>query len=177
MFSGTSASSPITAGIAALLWQRFPHYTRDSIIHRIKATARADSFTGNVPNNKAGWGKVDAFKALANEDTNLDHACDAKVCRISTPPPPPSPPPVLADFLQVFPNPTPGPIQIRYRSSEKLTVEIFNSAGQKVFITNLPVTGQVLIYDTNLRHLSEGIYYLRATGKEKLMIEKILLVR
>ncbi len=177
MFSGTSASSPITAGIAALLWQRFPHYTRDSIIYRIKATARADSFTGIVPNNKAGWGKVDAFKALTNEDTNLDHACDAKVCRITTPPPPPLPPPVLADFLQVFPNPSPGPIQIRYRSSEKMMVEIFNSAGQKVSVTTLPVTGQVLLYDINLRHLSEGIYYLRATGKEKLLIEKILLVR
>jgi subtilisin family serine protease len=61
---GTSMASPVVSGAAALYLQRCPNAPQAEIIAAILATARADNFTGALPNNNWGYGKLDAFEAL-----------------------------------------------------------------------------------------------------------------
>jgi minor extracellular serine protease Vpr len=178
MFGGTSASSPITAGIAALVWEKFPWYTRDSVIYRIKSTAYSDTYTSSVPNNLAGWGKADAFKALTDINTDISEACnDFKVCTLFVPPPPPRPTPPPVNAVEVYPNPSTGMLSIKYTSIEPLRVSIYNSVGQLVKATILPTSPQSQIQTVQLHQLAEGIYFLRFTGKEFTSTSTLLMRR
>lgn len=61
---GTSAASPVVAGAAALYLQKCPVASAAEVKNALLTTARTDTFTGNVPNNRWGVGKLDAFGAL-----------------------------------------------------------------------------------------------------------------
>lgn len=66
-FAGTSMSAPHVTGGAALLlaqsaWANSPPSRARS---RLEGTARADAFTGSVPNRTWGYGKLDLAAALA----------------------------------------------------------------------------------------------------------------
>jgi subtilisin family serine protease len=67
--SGTSFSTPLTAGVAALILSAHPTSTPMQVRDRLISTARAlyDTSAGMVthPNNFYGWGMVDAAKAVA----------------------------------------------------------------------------------------------------------------
>ena len=56
---GSSVSTATAAGIAALVWSRFPNYTRENVINKLTVTA------SNYPtkNNNYGWGKLNADAA------------------------------------------------------------------------------------------------------------------
>ena len=59
-------SSPVVAGVAALFLEQCPKadpsYFSDALIN----AAYTDSFTGVVPNNAFGYGKLDGFETLIN---------------------------------------------------------------------------------------------------------------
>lgn len=61
---GTSIASPVVAGTAALLLQKCNTATAVEVKAALQATAWADAFTGTLPNNRWGHGKVDAFNAM-----------------------------------------------------------------------------------------------------------------
>jgi subtilisin family serine protease len=67
VMQGTSMATPITAGAVALLMQKYPGLTPLQIYNAIKDNALSDSFTGSVPNNTWGYGKLDIYEA-AMED-------------------------------------------------------------------------------------------------------------
>ncbi len=68
---GTSMATPAAAGAAALLLARSgwasagPTQVRD----HLRATARADGFTGDTPNNSWGYGKLDILSLLSMSPT------------------------------------------------------------------------------------------------------------
>lgn len=65
---GTSFSSPIVAGIAALYLERYPEADWREVKDAILQTARSDSFTGtDLPNQYWGYGKVNAFGTMQVE--------------------------------------------------------------------------------------------------------------
>jgi len=64
---GTSMSSPVVAGVAALYLEKCPNATMAEIKNTILASAKQDVYTGIVPNPVFGYGKVDAFAALNNQ--------------------------------------------------------------------------------------------------------------
>lgn len=60
--SGTSMSSPVVAGVAALVAEQHPSWTPDQIQDKITSTAKDLGVTGRDPNY--GWGIVDAANAV-----------------------------------------------------------------------------------------------------------------
>lgn len=64
---GTSSSSPVVAGIAALYLQQNPTATAIQVRDAIVQCAVTDTFTGtNLPDNAWGHGKADALNTLLN---------------------------------------------------------------------------------------------------------------
>lgn len=67
--SGTSMSAPHVAGVIALLFEKNPNLTQEEIRWVLLGNAKADNFTGGVPNVNWGYGKLDAecaYIALSN---------------------------------------------------------------------------------------------------------------
>ena len=65
--SGTSMSGPAVAGIAALLLEANPSLSPFEVKETLKATAREDNYTGDIPVGGSpvwGWGKVNAIQAV-----------------------------------------------------------------------------------------------------------------
>ena len=69
-FSGTSAATPLAAGVAALVLSSNPTLTPMEVRARMTSTAQrysdGTSKTGSYPNNFYGWGVLDASKAVGN---------------------------------------------------------------------------------------------------------------
>ncbi|MEQ9064974.1 MAG: S8 family serine peptidase [Vicingaceae bacterium] len=64
---GTSMASPVVAGTVALLFEQCPMADYKDILDNLTQTAALDSFTTPfVPNYSYGFGKNDAFAAMAN---------------------------------------------------------------------------------------------------------------
>ena len=65
--TGTSVSSPLVAGVVALLLEADPKLTVDSVKSLLASTAIKDRFTGAlpIPDNRWGAGKINAYGALA----------------------------------------------------------------------------------------------------------------
>jgi subtilisin family serine protease len=62
--SGTSMAAPHVTGAIALILQRNPNLTHDTIKTVLMAQARRDSFTGPVAGNEFGAGKLDVLAAI-----------------------------------------------------------------------------------------------------------------
>jgi len=60
-----SGAAPVLTGIVALMLEANPLLEADQVKTILQETARADAFTGDVPNFSWGYGKVDAFSAVA----------------------------------------------------------------------------------------------------------------
>jgi minor extracellular serine protease Vpr len=62
--NAVSAAAPVVAGIVALMLQANPQLDASTVKSILQRSARADSFTGAVPNATWGYGRVDALAAL-----------------------------------------------------------------------------------------------------------------
>ncbi|GAB4201195.1 MAG: hypothetical protein Fur0023_05390 [Bacteroidia bacterium] len=73
---GTSAASPVVTGLGLLFLQAFPYATNQMFKNAITSCAYTDNFTGTVPNNQWGYGKLDGLSTftcsglLSIEQTN-----------------------------------------------------------------------------------------------------------
>ena len=62
--AGTSFSSPHVAGAAALFLEYQPNSSPSKVKQSFQAHARTDGFTGSVPNNTWGYGKLDIYSTI-----------------------------------------------------------------------------------------------------------------
>ena len=69
--AGTSMASPVIAGVAALYLEKCPLATHSEVIAAIQGSGYTDQYTGAVPNNQWGHGKVDAFAAVSGSNVYL----------------------------------------------------------------------------------------------------------
>lgn len=59
-FGGSSVATASTAGIAALVWARYPYWNRDQVLDRLKQAA----YFYPYKNSDFGYGNIDALKAV-----------------------------------------------------------------------------------------------------------------
>ncbi len=168
-FGGTSASSPIVAGAAALLWERFPDISGDSIKTLLMRNTVNDFYTeefGPSPNNLTGYGKLDVFKAMTG--TTLPPIdCNAKDTCVSTYTPPPPPMPggtITTESFALYPNPAGSVVQLKYVSQTSFAVTIFESKGRNMrTIIKGPSGVGGGIMSLPVAALAGGIYFVRIT--------------
>jgi subtilisin family serine protease len=67
-FSGTSAASPVAAGVAALIWSRNPSLTNAQVEELVQDTADDLGAQGKDP--QFGYGRVNAYTAVQAAGTN-----------------------------------------------------------------------------------------------------------
>ncbi|WP_430402169.1 S8 family peptidase [Fluviicola sp.] len=77
---GTSMASPIVAGIAALYLEKCGKGNYQSFLDGIHSTAFTDIFTGTIPNNAYGYGKIHALNLLLQSNFTNTITADALFC-------------------------------------------------------------------------------------------------
>lgn len=80
--NGTSMASPVVAGIAALYLERCPNSSIDEFKADLFGTAYSDNFTGSTPNNRVGYGKINAFDLVVEKNGNLKILGDTAICQM-----------------------------------------------------------------------------------------------
>ncbi|RYE22974.1 MAG: T9SS type A sorting domain-containing protein [Sphingobacteriales bacterium] len=152
-FIGTSASSPVAAGILGLMLQANPRLTPTQANTIIKQTAIQDNFTGALPaagNNDWGHGKINAYAAVKA-------ALAANSVQSYT---------GIKPECSLYPNPNNGLLTVKYKSSkaETLSVSVFNVAGSLVstFVWNVNKGDNLKQLD--LSGVAKGLYTVKVAG-------------
>lgn len=149
---GTSASSPVVAGIAALYLQQNPTANWADIKNAIISCSQQDTNVwGPLPNNAWGYGKADAFGAMTTcgfvgipdvESTQLIH---------------------------LFPNPARHELTVStteaLRDHEILITDMLGKVVEKINATG---TNTVI----SLKNFREGIYFVRMNNNGDYVIKR-----
>ncbi|RLD24312.1 MAG: hypothetical protein DRI54_06280, partial [Bacteroidetes bacterium] len=153
---GTSMSSPMVAGIIALWLEANPNLTPDEIKDFMQDNAITDSYTGGVPNNTWGYGKIDAYetiKAIENSTGIEDHT-------------------VLNSFL-IYPNPSNGRFTIDVTDQTITDLQIFDISGKMVYHEQIVYSGDSKKMD--LSYLKNGVYFLKLSNSKYIRQSKLLI--
>ncbi|MCC5915879.1 MAG: S8 family peptidase [Cryomorphaceae bacterium] len=161
-FSGTSMSGPVVAGIVALMLEANPWMSWNHALQIIRATARQDAQTGNIPStghDRWGWGKIDAYAAL---DVTLN-TIGAK--RFSG-----------KAKLSFFPNPADDMVQIDLvEAPEIIRIDVFDVNGRLVESQNVQNISEKRL---DVKRYSPGVYFLNATdGRGNSSVYRLLIQR
>ncbi len=138
--NGTSFSTPIIAGMAACLWQKYPELNNMEIIHKIEESAHQYS----NPDYFLGYGIPDFGKAANLINTNIVTFAETII-------------------VKVYPNPFSNYINIEslQNSNEKISAELYNIIGVKLKEVNESKNGFNKLILDNLGGLSSGMYLLK----------------
>lgn len=135
--SGTSFSSPVIAGMVATFWSAVPNLTAQQVVQFIKQSS--DNYSN--PTIQKGYGIPDFQLALTA-------ALNLEIIVVEDP-----------KYFTVYPNPTENLMFLHLEdSSEKGTIEISNTLGQKVAEKEFEGSYNAFI---DLEDLPQGIYYYR----------------
>jgi len=130
--AGTSFSTPLVTGAAALVWAKEPNLTPQEVIQRLKTTAKGK---GSIP-EFGDAGVLDVYGALA-----------------LSPPPPPSPPPPAGwlSFIEGNPGiPGDGMLITRYGGLDPYYFELATPISLGGFTNGLTITVFVPSYCQNI---------------------------
>jgi subtilisin family serine protease len=149
-FSGTSMSSPGTAGVAALVLEANPNLSSAQVKNIIKSTARQDSKTGVItaPGTvEWGMGKVNAYGAVYLALNTVSVTSND-----------------IKQMVTLYPNPVSNQLFIEVESEELVDVsyQIFDVTGKVIKTAALKASQQI-----DVSNWSNGVYFVRINGKDE----------
>jgi subtilisin family serine protease len=169
---GTSMAAPHVSGAAALLLSINPQLTAEDVRALLTDAAFRDGFTGAVPNNRWGWGKLDIAAAVANVG--------------STQPPPVDPPPSdgLVPEIQLDENPVEAVAQFAITMPAGTTwaeIRIYSVNGTLVYIAAIhPSTDRLewSLITNRGESVASGLYlYVLKTDRGVSEVGKLVIAR
>jgi hypothetical protein len=139
---GTSASSPVVAGLAALYFQAFPNASNQQVKQAISNCTYSDGFTGTLPNQVYGNGKLDGMAAmLCTIFTGIE--------KIN-----------LNEGIATRPNPFHEKVEINLKKDSKGLLEIYDVSGKCILKQNI---GDSFILNTDQINGYKGLLLIRVT--------------
>ena len=154
---GTSMSAPIVTGIVALFLEANPLLAPSQLKDLIYTNSITDSYTGAIPNNIWGYGKIDAQKTI-NAILNTTFIKENKDINLK---------------IRLFPNPTTGKIFLESKILEISRIDIYDLFGRLLISDNAINNREFLTYD--LSNYKNGIYLIKVTCGSKSYLNKIVL--
>jgi hypothetical protein len=147
--SGTSFSSPITAGAVASLWSAVPTLKNDVVMQAIRESA--DRY--NNPTNQYGYGIPDFGDAL---NALLTIGVEEQM---------------LDTNFALYPNPVTTEINISFpKNSENAEFALFNILGERILQTNITTFKSRI----DVSGLASGMYIASITSNNKTTSYKII---
>jgi subtilisin family serine protease len=159
---GTSMSAPIVCGIAALLLQANRNLNFTQIKNIITTTAIKDNFTGNIPNEIWGWGKVDAYAAIRSA-LGLSSVQYNKSG--------------VGRSVLVYPNPLPGglaTLQLENFAGSQLQVRLIDLQGKILLSEQLTPLSNYFERPIAFENLAQGMYFLQLSDAQGMHAIKLV---
>ncbi len=151
--NAVSAAAPLTTGVIALMLEMDPTLTPAKILTILQETARSDRFTGTTPNNRFGYGKLNA-KAALDEVNRLVGTTEAGASAFA---------------VQLFPNPVRDMLNIVLPDGQQIqSVQVFDVVGRKqevVFAAN----GKI-----GVSSLPAGSYFLQLRTERGVVVKRFV---
>ncbi|MDR1416230.1 MAG: S8 family peptidase [Prevotellaceae bacterium] len=165
LMRGTSMAAPMVTGAVALLLQKRPTLTPDSIRCMLQQNALVDTYIADLSQNTRGTGKLDILSAAENEVTTL--------CK------PLSAPRSLfwnssgqeLEFT-ITPNPNSGTFVVETEEKLNLTISVYSMMGSLLYTCPVQAGGEV-----QLRFLPHGLYIVLLTSGKNIGVKKMLIYR
>lgn len=113
---GTSAASPVVAGLAALFLQKNPNATSIQVRNAIINCAYSDAFTTNsLPNYRWGYGKLDGKAAmLCSIPTTINSI-------------------MIGESISYAPNPFTNKVKLSFESDDKKNINVYTVDGKLIY--------------------------------------------
>jgi len=153
--SGTSMSSPVVAGIAALLLDADPTLTPAEVKEAIKSTARTDVHTGVILSGGSlrwGMGKVNAYRAIT-EALGIVGVDERS-----------------AQGFSIWPNPTDGEAMIRVNATGAMRFRVLDATGRVVLDER--GMGDLLLID--LKDAAPGAYTVELSSAVERLFARLV---
>lgn len=157
--AAVSGASPVLTGAVALMLEADPTLTAPQIKKILQETARADAFTGAVPNNEWGYGKLDVYAAIRNilgPSVSVENARD------------------INQNVQIMPNPSANTFTISRNTLEnhRFQLQVFNVSGKLLLQT---VWGAGETQKTiDMSPFGTGMYYLNGKSSTGFFVKKLI---
>ncbi|WP_317898397.1 S8 family serine peptidase [Aurantibacillus circumpalustris] len=145
---GSSAASPVVAGLAALYLEAHPLATNQQVKTAITQCAFSDFYTGTVPNYAWGYGKLDGLAAMT---------CGENLVGIKN---------ISRESINYFPNPFNDVVSIE--TPTPLTGKIYVYSTDGKLMLQEPFQGKT--HELNFSKLTSSystLYLIQITGEEK----------
>ena len=150
--SGTSLAAPLITGLAAGVWQRFPHLTNKQIIEAIRLSASQ----GSSPDNLIGYG-IPNYRSIVNYLSEKEQK----------------------RWFDVFPNPlkSSDTLVIRPKNPTEVAqcrIELVSIEGKAIQSRSIQFSWNAYQYEASLQELAPGTYFLKIFWEGKTFIHKIV---
>jgi subtilisin family serine protease len=159
--SGTSMSSPMVAGIVALLLQANPKLTPALIKNIIFKTAITDIYTKQpVDSSRWGAGKINAYAAIKRTIATIG-VTEQKFTQTQ---------------VNLFPNPTSGSFQLYCEATQNndLQVTITDIMGKSIQQYNWTAGDSNNTLTINLGNENKGVYFVNISNGSSTEVRKVL---
>lgn len=160
---GTSMATPYVTGVVATLLEHKWELTPEDVLDILAQTARNDEFTGSdLPNNKMGYGKIDAYKGLLKVLELYTGVEDVE----------------RAGAMILYPNPTSGAFNVGFvRKSEDVNVMVYSTNGQLIMSERVGAVMPGMDCEFNLDGVANGAYIVKVSGENLSETFRLLVVK